>query len=132
MTDETRLCDFCNKPYHLPGRPCEWSDVADNIRRLREEHDGWKRRAEASESFETVKLMEVSKALDDAREELARQVKIKMMMSNGRELFRRALQGIASEPCASRLVSGQECDPKEFPCARCKARTALREEETLR
>jgi len=66
---------------------------------------------------------------DAARAETITQIKIKMMMSEGRERFLRALQSIASEPCASRLVSGQECDPGSFPCARCKAKQAIRESE---
>jgi hypothetical protein len=66
---------------------------------------------------------------DAARAEAEKQIRVKMMFSEHRELFLRALQSIASEPCASRLVSGRECDMDGSPCARCKAKKAIRESE---
>lgn len=92
---------------------------------LERTRDEWKKRAEESERVEDGLLAEAEKAISEAREELARQIKIKMMMSEGRERFLRALQGISSEPCASRLVSGRACDQVDFLCASCKAKRAI-------
>jgi len=99
---------------------------------LERTRDEWKKRAEGWETSATVRgaaAEALAEKLHASQEETCRQIKIKMTMSEGRERFLRALQGIASEPCASRLVSGNECDPKEFPCPRCKAKQAIKESE---
>lgn len=82
---------------------------------LERTRDEWKKRAEESEKMEAEMLAEVDKALVGARDKLER--------------FLRALQSIASEPCASRLVSARVCD-LGFLCASCKAKQAIRESET--
>jgi len=142
----TRCVSECWASWTAPGGYGSLEHAAELSRRLADERvkvdardkriaslegeiEKWKRRAEESERVEDGLLAEANQTISEAREKLAEQIVIKMMMGDDRERFLRALQGIASEPCASRLVSGRVCDQVDFLCASCKAKQAILESE---